>query len=141
MEFLETNNYFNLRAVFNFFVPRELDRRGAICYSDGSQSRDDSKEVAMSEHTERRPAHMVIMEMIHESYRDLAFADEGQEEQHAVRIRTLCQVMTQMIIPEDARVQLVGQLESASGVRILADVAALVQDDILRLMGRLMYDE
>ena len=94
----------------------------------------------MSEKT-RRPAHEIIMEMIHESYRDLASADEGQEEQHAVRIRTLCQVMTQMIIPEHVRVQLVGQLESATGVRILADVAYLVSEDIQRLMGRLMYDE
>ncbi len=95
----------------------------------------------MSEKTERRPAHVVIMEMIHESYRDLACAGEGQEEPHAVRIRTLCQVMTQMIIPEDARAQLVGQLERATSVSILADVARLVDEDVMSLMRMLMYNK
>ncbi|GEM_PF-3271254 len=95
----------------------------------------------MSDLNERRPAHEVIMEMLHEAYGDLSSADEGQREQHAVRIRTLCQVMTSMIIPEHAVAQLAGQLESATNVPLLADTATLVHDDIMRLMGRLMYNE
>jgi hypothetical protein len=81
------------------------------------------------------------MEMLHEAYRDLASADEGQEEPHAVRIRTLCQVMTSMFIPEGVMAQLVNQLEMATRVPIIADVAYLVHEDIQRLMGRLMYNE
>ncbi len=95
----------------------------------------------MSDKTKRRPAHEIIMGMIHEAYRDLASADKGQEERHAVRIQTLCQVMTDMFIPEELMPQLTNQLEMATRVPIIADVAYLVHEDIQRLMGRLMYDE
>lgn len=45
-----------------------------------------------------------------------------------------------MIIPESAMAPLADQLERATSVPILADVAYMVSEDIQRLMRRLMYD-
>lgn len=95
----------------------------------------------MNVQDQKRPAHEIIIEMIHNEYRELASANARQKEKHAIRIQILCRVMTDMIIPEYATATIASQLEQATQVPILADVANLVSDDIQRLMSRLMHNK
>lgn len=133
--------FLNYKDSFQFFRSLWLDRRGMLVLKlTVAMSRPPKEDLVMSDAQERRPAHDVIMEMIHEAYRGLSYDNPSQREQFVVRIQTLCQVMTTMVIPEEERVHLTIRLDRLSNVPITGALASLVDKDIMTLMRRLMHE-